>query len=299
MVSYLGADSGGQWYKAWGEARLQTGTIPIKYQYTGQYNQVIIGLYYYGARWYDTTLSRWTQPDSLIPEATQGVQAWDRYAYVNNNPVKFFDPSSHGVDCGLTDPNCKGGVPTDSLPNTEISIDSDGAHLEPVCKVLNQLTGETTFKYPANGPIPSDSYENDPNGNPIKCVSKDCVVPLLVMGLEALLVNFAPPQEYTVVASVQYEVDGVDVVYYLVTIDNSSKTNIGMVALNVETLVNTDPVLVTTTNSFNISGEVPAGQFGSSGIFNAQLSATSVENVEFVGFTIFENITIIFEIPLY
>src|SRR4030067_3072249 len=119
MVSYLGAGSGGQWYKAWGETRLQTGTIPIKYQYTGQYNQVIIGLYYYGARWYDTTLSRWTQPDSLIPEATQGVQAWDRYAYVNNNPVKFFDPSSHGVDCGLTDPNCKGGVPTDSLPNTE------------------------------------------------------------------------------------------------------------------------------------------------------------------------------------
>ncbi len=96
MVSYLGSDTGGQWYKAWGEIRLTTGTIPTKYQYTGQYNQVIIGLYYYGARWYDANLSRWTQPDSDVPES-QGVQAWDRYAYVNNNPIKYTDPSGHSA----------------------------------------------------------------------------------------------------------------------------------------------------------------------------------------------------------
>ena len=73
MVSYAGVDTGGQSYKAWGETRLQTGTIPTKYQYTGQYNQVIIGLYYYGARWYDAVLSRWTQPDSIIPAAATEI----------------------------------------------------------------------------------------------------------------------------------------------------------------------------------------------------------------------------------
>jgi hypothetical protein len=35
-------------------------------------------------------LGRWIQP-----EAAQGVQAWDRYAYVNNSPVNFNDPSGH------------------------------------------------------------------------------------------------------------------------------------------------------------------------------------------------------------
>ncbi len=30
-----------------------------------------------------------------MPEASQGVQAWDRYAYVNNNPVNFNGPSGH------------------------------------------------------------------------------------------------------------------------------------------------------------------------------------------------------------
>jgi hypothetical protein len=40
-------------------------------------------------------LGRWTQPDSIVPEASQGVQAWDRFAYVNNNPIRYNDPSGH------------------------------------------------------------------------------------------------------------------------------------------------------------------------------------------------------------
>ena len=49
----------------------------------------------YGARWYDSLLGRWVQPDSIVPLESQGVQAWDRYAYVNNNPVRYNDPSGH------------------------------------------------------------------------------------------------------------------------------------------------------------------------------------------------------------
>lgn len=94
MVSYAGADSGGQWYKAWGETRLTTGAIPTKYQYTGQYNQVILGLYYYGARWYDAALSRWTQPDILIPNPSNSSD-YDRYSYARNNPVRYNDPEGY------------------------------------------------------------------------------------------------------------------------------------------------------------------------------------------------------------
>jgi RHS repeat-associated protein len=82
-------------YKAWGEDRYVWGTTPTSYRYTGQRSEDYINLYWIGSRWYDPALSRWVQPDSIIPEAAQGVQAWDRYAYVNNSPVNFNDPTGH------------------------------------------------------------------------------------------------------------------------------------------------------------------------------------------------------------
>jgi hypothetical protein len=55
-------------------------------------------LYYYGARFYDPALGRFASPDSIIPQ-TQGTQAWDRYSYTFNNPVKYNDPSGHCPWC--------------------------------------------------------------------------------------------------------------------------------------------------------------------------------------------------------
>jgi hypothetical protein len=42
------------------------------------------------------------QPDTVVPVGVQGVQAWDRYAYVNNNPARFNDPSGHCIDGATT-----------------------------------------------------------------------------------------------------------------------------------------------------------------------------------------------------
>jgi RHS repeat-associated protein len=53
------------------------------------------GLMDYNARMYDPYLGRFTSADSIVPQAVQGVQAWDRYAYVNNNPVNHNDPTGH------------------------------------------------------------------------------------------------------------------------------------------------------------------------------------------------------------
>jgi len=80
-------------YTAWGEVRYQAGTTPTNYTYTGQYsNTADFGLMYYGARMYDPALGRFTSADSIVPG---GVQGLDRYAYVNNNPVRYTDPSGH------------------------------------------------------------------------------------------------------------------------------------------------------------------------------------------------------------
>ncbi len=53
---------------------------------------------WYNSRHYDPELGRFIQPDSIVPLASQGVQAYDRYAYTNNNPVIHNDPTGHCVD---------------------------------------------------------------------------------------------------------------------------------------------------------------------------------------------------------
>jgi RHS repeat-associated protein len=87
-------------YNPWGEVRYNWGSTPTDYTYTGQYSNVPeFGLYYYNARWYDPQLGRFAQADTIVPLASQGVQAWDRYAGMNNNPVRYNDPSGHDVGC--------------------------------------------------------------------------------------------------------------------------------------------------------------------------------------------------------
>jgi hypothetical protein len=49
----------------------------------------------------DPSLGRFTQPDTIVPTSTQGTQAWDRYAFVNNNPVRYTDPTGHDTECGI------------------------------------------------------------------------------------------------------------------------------------------------------------------------------------------------------
>ena len=50
------------------------------------------GLYFYNARYYDATIERFISPDSVIPDRTD-PQAFNRYSYVVNNPLRYTDPS--------------------------------------------------------------------------------------------------------------------------------------------------------------------------------------------------------------
>jgi RHS repeat-associated protein len=61
-----------------------------------------IGLYYYGARWYDPSIMRFVQPDTEIPQS-QDPQVLDRSIYAGNNPIKYTDQSGHcwGIASGL------------------------------------------------------------------------------------------------------------------------------------------------------------------------------------------------------
>jgi len=79
---------------ALGETRSSTGTTPTDYLYTGQRLEAEIGLYFYNARFYDAKLGRFTQADTIIPGAGN-VLTLDRYAYVQNNSLRYNDPSGH------------------------------------------------------------------------------------------------------------------------------------------------------------------------------------------------------------
>ena len=50
----------------------------------------------YNARMYDPQVGRFTSADTIVPG---GVQGLDRYAYVDNSPVNYVDPTGHQRGC--------------------------------------------------------------------------------------------------------------------------------------------------------------------------------------------------------
>ncbi len=115
-------------YMPWGTERYTWGTTPTTYNFTGQRVEASLGLLFYNARWYDASLGRFIQADSVVPG---GVQGLDRYAYVGNNPLNYIDPTGNATcddegHCWLNGQATTGvlfGIPPNNgyvtLPNSE------------------------------------------------------------------------------------------------------------------------------------------------------------------------------------
>jgi RHS repeat-associated protein len=82
-------------YHAWGSTWSSTSQTQTDYAYTGQMQ--VGDIYYYNARWYDPTIGRFMQADTIVP-THQGTQGFDRYAYVNNNPIIYQDENGHWIN---------------------------------------------------------------------------------------------------------------------------------------------------------------------------------------------------------
>ena len=81
-------------YRPYGALQTHTGTADVAYKYTGQERDASTALYFYQARYYAQGLGRFVSPDSLVPDALD-PQAFNRYAYARNNPVRYTDPTGH------------------------------------------------------------------------------------------------------------------------------------------------------------------------------------------------------------
>ena len=80
-------------YYPYGETRSTSGTLETDKKFTGQ-RLDDTGLYYYNARYYDPTIGRFISADTLVP-GPANPQAFNRYSYCLNNPLKYTDPSGH------------------------------------------------------------------------------------------------------------------------------------------------------------------------------------------------------------
>ena len=62
------------------------------YRYNGKELVDEIGLYDYGARWYDPAVARWTSIDPLA----DSYAPFSPYNYVLGNPIRNIDPDGTG-----------------------------------------------------------------------------------------------------------------------------------------------------------------------------------------------------------
>jgi RHS repeat-associated protein len=86
--------AGEQRYFPFGESRLPAANMLTDKLFTGQREMTELGIYHYGARFYSPYLNHMTQPDTIVPDPAN-PQAWNRYAYSFNNPLRYTDPTGH------------------------------------------------------------------------------------------------------------------------------------------------------------------------------------------------------------
>ena len=81
-------------YYPYGGTRSGGSGLPTEYRYTGQRREPSIGLYDYGARFYEPRIGRFQSPDPIVPSPGDPLDL-NRYTYGYGNPVKLTDPTGH------------------------------------------------------------------------------------------------------------------------------------------------------------------------------------------------------------
>ena len=70
--------------------------------FTGHQHDDGVGLIYMNARFYVPSIGRFASADTIVPDPLN-PQSLNRFSYVQNNPVRYTDPSGH---CVVDDQGC-------------------------------------------------------------------------------------------------------------------------------------------------------------------------------------------------
>ena len=77
-----------------GGERPYTNTCAQNYKFTGKERDAESGLDNFGARYFGSSMGRFTSADPLLSSGNPGTpQTWNRYAYALNNPLRIVDPT--------------------------------------------------------------------------------------------------------------------------------------------------------------------------------------------------------------
>ena len=99
-------------YDAWGNLTAQEEAVPNRFKFTGQQLDSVTQQYYLRARFYNPVIARFTQEDTYRGDGL------NLYAYCQNNPVFYTDPSGNVCPEGTKDPLLHAPVPS---PNQQQS----------------------------------------------------------------------------------------------------------------------------------------------------------------------------------
>ncbi len=81
-------------YEAFGEVLNETGETDNNYKFTGEQFDSSLDQYYLRARYYDSTIGRFTQQDSYSGSGMTPISL-NKYLYVNANPISYVDPTGN------------------------------------------------------------------------------------------------------------------------------------------------------------------------------------------------------------
>ena len=98
LVTASGTEAASYAYDAWGNLLSATGSMaytnPLRYR--GYYHDAETRFYYLQSRYYDPVYHRFINADNYASTG-QGFLGTNMFAYCNNNPIKFSDPSGHSL----------------------------------------------------------------------------------------------------------------------------------------------------------------------------------------------------------
>ncbi|QUL56314.1 RHS repeat protein [Paenibacillus tritici] len=83
-------------YDEWGNITGQKEEISNSFKYTGEVYDEETGLYYLRARYYDPSMGRFLNEDTVEGQIDNPLSQ-NLYTYVENNPLKYIDPSGHSA----------------------------------------------------------------------------------------------------------------------------------------------------------------------------------------------------------
>ncbi|OKP89736.1 hypothetical protein A3848_13160 [Paenibacillus sp. P32E] len=136
MVDTSGAVVNNYTYDEWGNITSQLEGTSNSFKYTGEVYDAETGLYYLRARYYDPSMGRFLNEDTVEGQIDNPLSQ-NLYTYVHNNPLIYSDPSGHMMTRGADSIGSDGGSSGDGL---EFVHFSDMNQIE-----LTQIMGDERY----------------------------------------------------------------------------------------------------------------------------------------------------------